>query len=57
MQPESVALTYTFWHGELPVPLPLVLGHEPVGVIDATGPGVRSPAVGDRVGVSWFQGG
>jgi len=44
-------------HGELPVPLPLVLGHEPAGVIDATGPGVRLPKVGDRVGVSWFQAG
>ncbi|MGD1096964.1 MAG: alcohol dehydrogenase catalytic domain-containing protein, partial [Bryobacteraceae bacterium] len=22
------------WNGELPVPLPIVLGHEPVGVID-----------------------
>lgn len=45
------------WHGELPVPLPIVLGHEPVGVVDAMGPGVRSVAVGDRVGVSWFQAG
>ena len=45
------------WHGELPVPLPLVLGHEPAGVIDRTGPGVRYPNVGDRVGVSWFQAG
>ena len=45
------------WHGELPVPLPLVLGHEPPGVIDATGPGIRSPKIGDRVGVSWFQAG
>jgi D-arabinose 1-dehydrogenase-like Zn-dependent alcohol dehydrogenase len=45
------------WHGELPLPLPLTLGHEPAGVVDAVGPGVRSPAVGDRVGVSWFQAG
>lgn len=45
------------WHGELPVPLPLVLGHEPAGVVDLAGPGVRSPKVGDRVGVSWIQGG
>lgn len=45
------------WHGELPVPLPLVLGHEPAGVVDVTGPGVRSLKVGDRVGVSWFQAG
>ncbi len=45
------------WHGELPVPLPLVLGHEPAGVVDAVGPGIQYPKVGDRVGVSWFQAG
>jgi 2-desacetyl-2-hydroxyethyl bacteriochlorophyllide A dehydrogenase len=45
------------WHGELPVPLPIVPGHEPVGEIDMLGPGVRSVKVGDRVGVSWFQAG
>jgi D-arabinose 1-dehydrogenase-like Zn-dependent alcohol dehydrogenase len=44
-------------NGELPVPLPLVLGHEPVGVIDALGPGVTALKPSDRVGVSWFQGG
>ena len=45
------------WNGELPVPLPIVPGHEPVGVIDSVGLGVRSVRVGDRVGVSWFQAG
>jgi D-arabinose 1-dehydrogenase-like Zn-dependent alcohol dehydrogenase len=45
------------WHGELPVPLPIVPGHEPVGEIEMLGPGVRSVKVGDRVGVSWFQAG
>lgn len=45
------------WHGDLPVPLPLVLGHEPVGIVDATGPGVQTLQPGDRVGVSWFQAG
>ena len=45
------------WHGELPVPLPIIPGHEPVGEIDVLGPGVRSVSVGDRVGVSWFQAG
>jgi D-arabinose 1-dehydrogenase-like Zn-dependent alcohol dehydrogenase len=45
------------WHGELPLPLPIVLGHEPVGVIDIAGPGVTSLRAGDRVGVSWFQAG
>jgi len=45
------------WKGELPVPLPLVPGHEPAGVIDSVGPGVKALAAGDRVGVSWFQAG
>ena len=45
------------WLGELPVPLPIVLGHEPVGIIDLLGPGVRSVKTEDRVGVSWFQAG
>ena len=44
-------------NGELPVPLPIVLGHEPVGEIDTIGPGVGSLRPGDRVGVSWFQAG
>jgi len=43
--------------GELPVPLPIVLGHEPLGNVDAVGPGVGSLRLGDRAGVSWFQGG
>lgn len=43
--------------GELPVPLPIVLGHEPAGIVDSVGPGVRSIKVGDRVGVSWYQAG
>jgi 2-desacetyl-2-hydroxyethyl bacteriochlorophyllide A dehydrogenase len=45
------------WHGELPVPLPIVPGHEPVGEIDLLGPGVWSVKIGDRVGISWFQAG
>jgi len=41
--------------GELDRPeLPLVLGHEVVGVVDALGPGVTGLAVGDRVGVPWL---
>ena len=44
-------------NGELPVPMPIVLGHEPVGEIDTIGPGVCSVKPGDRVGVSWFQAG
>jgi propanol-preferring alcohol dehydrogenase len=41
--------------GELMHPkLPLVLGHEIVGRVDAMGPGVRGFSVGDRVGVPWL---
>ena len=44
------------WHGTyINVPLPAILGHEPVGVIDALGPGVVGLDVGDRVGVGWVQ--
>jgi len=42
-------------HGVLPVSLPVVLGHEPVGEIVSVGPGVLHLNVGDRVGVSWVQ--
>ncbi len=45
------------WKGSFPVPLPIVLGHEPVGVIDQLGAGVTKLRIGDRVGVSWTQGG
>ena len=41
--------------GELPRPkLPLVLGHEVVGRVDALGPGVTRFAAGDRVGIPWL---
>src|SRR5688572_29937771 len=44
------------WHGTyIAVPLPAILGHEPVGVIDALGAGVTGLATGDRVGVGWVQ--
>jgi D-arabinose 1-dehydrogenase-like Zn-dependent alcohol dehydrogenase len=44
------------WHGTyIDVPMPAVLGHEPVGVIEVLGPGVTGLAVGDRVGVGWVQ--
>lgn len=41
----------------LPRELPLVCGHEPVGVVDKVGDGVNRLEVGDRVGVVWSQGG
>lgn len=47
------------WQGRLPgVAYPIVLGHEPIGVIEALGPGIdtdsggRKVAVGDRVYVA-----
>ena len=45
------------WHGHIPIPLPAVIGHEPVGVVDKLGPGATARRVGDRVGVSWHQSG
>ena len=41
--------------GELPQPkLPLILGHEIVGRIEAIGEGVTEFRVGDRVGIPWL---
>lgn len=43
--------------GELPqARLPVVPGHEIVGVVDALGAGVTAPALGQRVGVPWLGG-
>ena len=33
--------------------LPMVLGHEGAGVVDAVGPGVLAPRVGDAVALAW----
>jgi alcohol dehydrogenase, propanol-preferring len=41
--------------GELPDPtLPLILGHEVVGRVEAVGPGVVRVAIGARVGIPWL---
>jgi propanol-preferring alcohol dehydrogenase len=41
--------------GDLPRPkLPLVPGHEIVGIVEGRGPGVTRFRVGDRVGVPWL---
>lgn len=41
--------------GELPLPvLPIVPGHEIVGVVEAIGPGGTDYRLGDRVGVPWL---
>jgi len=43
--------------GELPHPkLPLILGHQVVGIIDKVGEKVSKHKVGDRVGVPWLGG-
>lgn len=56
---EACAVCRTDLHivdGELPLPrLPVVPGHEIVGVVEAIGPAVQGPlAVGARVGVPWL---
>jgi propanol-preferring alcohol dehydrogenase len=41
--------------GDLDLPmLPVVPGHQVVGVVDALGPGCEQLSVGDRVGVPWL---
>ncbi len=40
--------------GDLPLPLPLIGGHEGAGVVEAVGPGVTRLAVGDHVAVSFI---
>jgi alcohol dehydrogenase len=51
-------MCYTDVHqtrGEIPIPFPRTLGHEPVGEVVAKGAGVTTRKVGDRVGVPWVQ--
>ena len=55
---EACAVCRTDLHvvdGDLPDPkLPLVPGHEIVGIVDALGEGVGGVAIDDRVGVPWL---
>jgi alcohol dehydrogenase, propanol-preferring len=55
---EACAVCHTDLHvvdGELPNPkLPLVPGHEIVGIVDAVGGGVGTVTVGMRVGIPWL---
>lgn len=55
---EACAVCRTDLHlvdGELPPgPLPIVPGHEIVGIVEAQGPGTTAPAIGARVGVPWL---
>jgi alcohol dehydrogenase, propanol-preferring len=42
--------------GDLPLPkLPVVPGHQVVGVVEAAGAGVRELREGDRVGIAWLN--
>ena len=58
LQVEACGVCRTDLHiqaGELPRPkLPLVLGHEIIGVVEALGPGAGRFAPGARVGVPWL---
>ncbi len=40
--------------GEWDRPTPIVLGHEGAGVVEAAGPGVTSPRVGELVALAWL---
>lgn len=43
------------WEGELTSPkLPLVLGHQIVGIVEKLGPHCKRSAIGQRVGVPWL---
>src|ERR1041384_267625 len=39
--------------GDLPMPLPCVLGHEGAGVVETIGPGVQRVKPGDHVVLNW----
>jgi Zn-dependent alcohol dehydrogenase len=40
--------------GEWDRPTPIVMGHEGAGIVEALGPGVTSPRVGELVALSWL---
>jgi Zn-dependent alcohol dehydrogenase len=40
--------------GEWDRPTPIVMGHEGAGIVEAVGPGVSSPRIGDLVALSWL---
>jgi Zn-dependent alcohol dehydrogenase len=54
----AAGVCHTDWaiaSGEFPFELPMVLGHEGAGVVEAVGPGVETVAPGDHVVLSWVQ--
>jgi propanol-preferring alcohol dehydrogenase len=60
LQVRACGLCHTDLHiveGELELPrLPLVPGHQIVGIVEAAGPGTRTHREGDRVGTGWLGG-
>ena len=53
---EAAGVCHTELHymsGDIPCPLPIVLGHEGSGVVEEVGPDVDAVAVGDRVAFTW----
>ena len=40
--------------GDWERPGPIVLGHEGAGLVEAVGPGIKTPRVGDLVALSWY---
>lgn len=55
---EACAVCRTDLHvvdGDLPpAPLPIIPGHEIVGLVEALGAGVSAPGIGRRVGIPWL---
>jgi Zn-dependent alcohol dehydrogenase len=53
---EAAGVCHTELHymsGDIPCPLPIVLGHEGSGIVEEVGTGVDAVAVGDRVAFTW----
>ena len=59
VQVRCCAICHTDLHiceGELPLPrLPVIPGHQIVGIVDQLGNGVRTLKEGDRVGIPWLH--
>ena len=52
----AAGICHSDWHvatGATPHPLPVVLGHEGAGVVEAVGPGMDSISKGDHVSLNW----
>ncbi|MEW6663839.1 MAG: alcohol dehydrogenase catalytic domain-containing protein [Thermodesulfobacteriota bacterium] len=44
----------SFMEGDIPFPVPTVIGHEASGIVEAVGPGVTSLKKGDHVVATWM---